>query len=391
MSDSTSAGHKPLPGHEEQTGVINCPECGRFVGPLETCPHCGARVVKRMTVRFFRWAAVLLATLGLFLLWMMVTRGELPTIEIANIERTMNFAYIKIQGRVIGEGRVIRSGGSIQSVNFTVDDGTGELSVKAYRDKARDLVAQDRVPGAGDEVVVAGSLSVAVDDMALWLGSTEQLQLTRSPVLDIMYDSLTTDLIGRKLRIRGVVTRMAPPRKGSRAPWTVHYADGETEGAFSFFRDIYEEITDRINFSEGSVFEALVTADYYKEKMQLVVNHGKDVTLLESTPQQFMSGESQDKRVVLAEEVVSEMEGQLLVVEGKIASWVIPDGPRALHRTFLGGDPELEIVYRQLVADGLGESFLKKGKKVRVLAMVETTAKGPRLRIHDASQFLEAN
>ena len=96
---------QPLPGHETQSKEMNCPACGRFVGAVSKCPYCGAKVEKRMSLVAIRWAAVLLATIGLFLLYMMAKHREIPVVMLGNIKPTMNFGQIRVIGQVDSDAR----------------------------------------------------------------------------------------------------------------------------------------------------------------------------------------------------------------------------------------------------------------------------------------------
>ena len=73
-----------LPGHETQSHEMNCTNCGRFVGAVSKCPYCGAKVEKRMSLVAVRWAAVLLATIGLFLLYLMAKYREIPVVKLGD-------------------------------------------------------------------------------------------------------------------------------------------------------------------------------------------------------------------------------------------------------------------------------------------------------------------
>ena len=136
-----------------------------------------------MSVRVFRYAALGLGTIGLGLLYLMAIHRELPVVKIGEIKPTMNFAYVRVVGTVAGDPRIFKEVGKVRSLRFTVDDGTGEISVTAFRSQAEDLVDQHKVPASGDRVEVAGALSItADDDVVMRLQVPEHLILTRAEV-----------------------------------------------------------------------------------------------------------------------------------------------------------------------------------------------------------------
>ena len=89
QDDESSGRPQPLPGHETQSDEMACPKCGRFVGAATKCPYCGAKVEKRMSLVALRWAAVLLSTVGLVLLWLMARTREPELVRIGDIEATL--------------------------------------------------------------------------------------------------------------------------------------------------------------------------------------------------------------------------------------------------------------------------------------------------------------
>ena len=121
MTDSKQV----LPGHETQSEEMNCPNCGRFVGAVTKCPYCGSKVEKRMSLVAIRWAAVLLATIGLFLLYLMAKHREIPVVMLGDVQPTMNFGQIRVVGQVASDARTFRNGG----MGFNVSDGTGTIMV----------------------------------------------------------------------------------------------------------------------------------------------------------------------------------------------------------------------------------------------------------------------
>jgi len=72
--------------------MSHCPSCGRYVGPHEACPYCSAHLTGRTPIRTVKIAAILLATVGLALLWIAATRAEVPQITIGQAGATMNMA-----------------------------------------------------------------------------------------------------------------------------------------------------------------------------------------------------------------------------------------------------------------------------------------------------------
>ncbi len=69
--------------------MTHCPSCGRYVGPHEACPYCGAPLTGRTSIRGVKIVAILLATVGLAALWFAATRAEVPLIQIGQAGATM--------------------------------------------------------------------------------------------------------------------------------------------------------------------------------------------------------------------------------------------------------------------------------------------------------------
>ena len=156
MTDNQQA----LPGHETQSDEMNCPSCGRFVGAVTKCPYCGSKVEKRMSLVAIRWAAVLLSTVGLFLLFLMAKHREIPLVKLGEVKPTMNFAQIRVEGVVDSDARTFRTGGGM---GFNFSDGTGTIMVFISQKQAQEMVERNLVPKTGDQVNFAGGLNIADD------------------------------------------------------------------------------------------------------------------------------------------------------------------------------------------------------------------------------------
>jgi DNA/RNA endonuclease YhcR with UshA esterase domain len=191
--------------------MSQCPSCGRFVGPYEVCPYCGARQAPRLSLRAVKWGAILLATVGLALLWIAAARAPLPHISIQQAAATMNFAYVEIAGQVV---RSPTYNPNSRSLSFTVDDGTGQMRVWAFRDVVDKLRAAGRIPGLGDRVTVAGTLRVREEDVSLTLNVPEHLEIGRAAAEERAIGSITAADALRRVRVRGQVWDVREPYSG---------------------------------------------------------------------------------------------------------------------------------------------------------------------------------
>ncbi|MBN1269330.1 MAG: hypothetical protein JXB04_07075 [Kiritimatiellae bacterium] len=366
-----------LPGQDKQSEGITCSSCGRFVGALTRCPHCGARVEKRMSVKFFRYAAVLLATVGLGFLYLMSTHKDVPVIKISEVSPMMNFAYVRVKGVVSGDVRVYKEGGRVQSLRFPVDDGTGEIPVTAYRAQAEYLLAHELVPRMGDDVDVAGSLSVSADDrLLLRVQVPEHIKLARVELPVTRLGDLSADDSGGSALVEGVITRVSAPRPGSRAPWTVKIRDDSGEQEMNFWEDTYADIKDKILLAPGTFVRARVGIGTYRGELQLKLGRGTDL--------EFPSGKGvgvmtagpgapapEPEKVPLAS-VTPELSGREVCIEGKVVDVRTPrEGSRAPHTIELeDGGSRVSVVYWDTVAQHLGDQAPARGAWMRAIGTV---------------------
>lgn len=191
--------------------MTECPSCGRFTGPYPACPYCGARLKGRTPLRWLKVVALVLSTAGLAGLWFAATRAHIPRVPIGQLGGTMNMAYVRVEGHVT---RGPEYDPSTEALSFWLADDTGELRVSAYRNEARDLIAQQRIPSVGDQVSVAGTLRIREDFLALYLNAPDQLQITRPEPAPLSIGQIGPLDVGRRVRVAGQVRQIYQPYEG---------------------------------------------------------------------------------------------------------------------------------------------------------------------------------
>lgn len=367
-----------LPAQAASREEIICPSCGRFVGALTRCPHCGAAVRKRLSVRVFRYFALLLGTVGLLFLYLMVRNREIPLVKIGEITPTMNFAYVRVHGRVASDARVYREGDQIQGLGFVVDDGSGEIGVRAYRAVARELLASNMVPRMGDTVTVAGSLSVSADDhVLLRLQSPQQLKLEPADVPRIKLADLSEKYLGKSVIVQGVVSHIIAPRPGSRAPWVIRISDDTGSGDLTFWDDVYAELPQRERLVLGAVIQARAGVSQHRGALQLRVSRGQDITFLQGEEARRASEgveyTAQAGIQVTPSEIKPTLIGRVVLCEGEITSLQPPpEGSRAPWRMRLSdGKGGITVVFWQDVASHIRNLEQLVGRRVRVEGRVD--------------------
>lgn len=346
----------PLPGQDQQPAEITCPSCGRFVGALSRCPHCGARVSKRLSLRVFRYAALLLGTVGLWLLYLMATHREIPLIKIGDVKPTMNMAYVRVAGVISSDARMFKEGGRIRSMRFMVDDGTGELSVNVYSVQAQTLAEAGRVPRLGDRVEVAGSLSVSADDnIVMRLQVPEQLIISRAEMPVTPLGEITSGMVGTSVMVEGTMVSVKAPGPESRAPWALRIKDGSGEKEITFWEDAYTEIRDKIMLVPGAPVRARVSVRTYRERLQLSLARGADLEFPGAGSAAVMTAGPAAPRTDAQEmalgDITEDMAGRTVKTSGRVAEIKPSTETNAPTEVILeDGDKRLSVVYWDVVA-----------------------------------------
>jgi DNA/RNA endonuclease YhcR with UshA esterase domain len=331
--------------------MSHCPSCGRYAGPYEAYPYCGARLGGRMPVRLVKIAAIALVTVGLILLWFAATRAEVPFVQIGQAGATMNMAYVRLKGRCTREPSYDPES---DYLGFWLEDDTGEIRVSAYRAETRQLIERALVPALGDMVEVAGTLRVREDFYALTVNVPDQLMITRADPVDLDIGTIQPSDLYMRVRVRGEVRSVYEPYDGLTLI-TIRDETGEIPIAVS--EDLVALSGALPVVSPGQTVEVVAAVSVYGDTPQLIPASVADIVVL---------GES--VRVV-TEKPIGELSaddvGQRVIVRGSVVE--VDAFSSGVKFTLDDGSGTVTLLLWQDVYDALLDpAALDVGAEVRV-------------------------
>ncbi len=252
-----------------------CASCGRFVGPLEKCPYCGADVKKRLPMRYIRLACLALALLGVAILVYAARGVETPSIKIGEVGATMNYAYVRLAGTVT---RGPFYDADAQSLRFYLADETGEIQANTFRDVTPQLIQADIVPAIGDKITLEGALRIRDDFASVILAAADTLRLERPTANEIKLAEVGYDDEFHYVQVRGDVREIRQPYQGLTLV-TVGDATGELDVAVQ--RDVEKLYGALPAFNVGDGVQVQGVVSFYRDTPQLVLRHPRDFQKLD--------------------------------------------------------------------------------------------------------------
>lgn len=352
----------PLPGHETQSDEMNCPACGRFVGAVVKCPYCGAKVEKRLSLVAVRWAAIFLATVGLFLLYLMARSHEVATVHIADIESTMNFGNVRIEGVVPADAKLNRSG---NGMNFRVDDGTGVLMVFIDDSTRKEMEEKGLVPHRGDRISFVAQLNANADGVTARVRSLAEDSFALDPVAGdeaaakapvsaaeraaatppktTPLADVDASLDGKFVTLEGVIASLTPPPADSKRPYVMKLVDGAAALTVKFWEKDYDALPDKeilagsrvrlrakVETYEGKLDVKLVSVDQFERlgagELPAAPAKGKAARKAQAAPakRDFSRGRATAATTVSIADLTEALDGQTVTVRARVESVTPP-------------------------------------------------------------------
>ncbi len=171
-------------------------------------------------MRLLKALVLILAITGTVALLLASRATARPLTAISAINPAMNYAYVRIAGRVVEYPSISTDNGAL---SFQVQDAGGIIRVTAYRAVLEKLLARKTIPMPGSQATVEGTLRVREGDPALTLNDAAALQLETAPArliplaaLDAMQPGDRASVIGQVRRVRDAGNlRIVSLRSGS--------------------------------------------------------------------------------------------------------------------------------------------------------------------------------
>lgn len=330
-------------------------------------PVYGPQVKRPLRVRVLQYASVVLAVAGLALLYLYSVNRGIPVVKVADITPTMNFAYVRIVGEVTRDAYIFKSGGVV----FNLKDGSGEIAVMGGHAQADALEAAGRLPRRGDQVDVAGSLSVSADqEIKLRIQSVDQLKLTRkraAPVYAAVESrfklaDVTAALKGDQVSVMGTLKSVDIPGPGSKAPYILTLEDDGATLAVVFWDDVFQGLEKNLPMP-GKLIRAKGKVDVYKDTVQLKVWDAADLSVITEQDRLTSPAERPLSRIA---DIKAEQKDEVFTVSGVLGE------PRSVRGGVVyplnDGSGEIAVVFWDKKISGAERAALEAGVRLRVTA-----------------------
>ncbi|MDD5090679.1 MAG: exodeoxyribonuclease VII large subunit [Candidatus Wallbacteria bacterium] len=336
-----------------------CPSCGRFSGTYDRCPYCGREVHKRLSIRIVKLSALGMAFIGLFFLFFAAWNKQLPLVKVAEIQPTMNFAYVRVKGTAVSDAFVYEYGG----LNFNLNDSpdgkamNSNISVRAYSNIAAELQKRKLLPSQGDIVEVAGSIKIRDGGVSMIIQSPDQVSIIPRLVKTAWINEITEAMLNDRVRITAQITEVTPAR--GNAPREIRISDQSGAATLVMWKSVFESLNRLPGFGKEAEIEAEITVDQYRGKLQLWVKNETHVKVTKEAEEAGGEPTGPAQPMSLAS-VTGSMTGRLVKIQGKIASFNVTPGkaPNQIEVVDSSGSGRIDLwknVYSQVMnTSGIG-------------------------------------
>jgi len=274
---------RPVAREEE----VICSNCRRYVGSLERCPYCRAKIPKRRAYKLLKWGGLALAVLGVLALyvdalWIKAVVRDAPPLSLSDIEPTMNFAAVEITGTVTG----VRYEDDTEWMSIWLDDNfdddTDAIFIRIYDSETEQLIKRGNVPGTGQEISIVGQLRLRPGFTQLILNVAGALEILPETPENVSIGEVVSNpenYFYERVRVEGKVTEAGTTSWGSES---LTLLDVTTGDELTVYVQNYPWFAgyDDLGISEGDTLRVTGGVELYYDEVQLYPANLDDIEVV---------------------------------------------------------------------------------------------------------------
>ncbi|MFC2061013.1 hypothetical protein ACFLUV_00705 [Elusimicrobiota bacterium] len=361
----------------------NCPICGYFIGILSTCPRCGTRANKCMSIKAVRKIAIFGSIIGILLLWYAAYLKQPEIMKISDITEVMNNALVVIEGRVTR----IQFDEDRNTFKMTVNDGTGDIKMNAFN-KLRKFRKElgDNMPSYKDKVRVAGSLNISQAwGSTMFLSIPSRIKIVEKYTIeDRTVDKITKEDEGKLLWIE--VETVDYEEFITRKNFAIHkflLADDTGDIQMVLYDNEFKSLPDDIRSAmtrNWNKFRIQVEVSVYREKPQVKIVDVKNIKIIsllsDAVSEKIKAGRKKEVKNINKNDI-----GNVYFIDSIVDK--ADFGEKGVFLNLEGPGPNLFIRYTNWEKMA-GSLILNDGSgKITAPMLIETKNNKLRLRIAD--------
>ena len=295
-----------------------CPSCKRFVGAHDSCQFCGTGIKKRISLKFLRISALIIAIVGLICLQLMAMHREIPVKSIASINPAMNFGYITVIGKAARPMRFYRNGDKISSFYLYLEDETGDIKVSGFKNVAQELNKAGVSVRKGDKVKVSGTVKVKDNSVSLLLQNVKHFEvITDSKSELVSLEEVPGLEDDTSISFKAKIARINLPQS-PKAPYTIKLEDGTGSGELKVWPSQFEMLDKPGHLMEGSVVQVRALKSSYRGKPQIQLEKPGDLIILAQASATDVDQPFSQKKEVKLQNISSQNIGEKISIKAKI-------------------------------------------------------------------------
>ncbi len=250
-----------------------CINCGKYIGAREVCPYCGEEQPKPIGIEFLKWTSIIIATGGLIFLFISARVSEAPLIKIKDLKPTMNFAKISMKGIVESSPYYNEERGGYFS--FWLNDGTGSIKVRAFKNVARELIEKETYPCLGDSVYVTGILYTR-ENFLLTINDINDIKVKIPQAKKLLIKDITDTLEGQRIETEGTVFYIREYRNKS-----IGMRIGDKGSFITVYIPFYYKNKEKVlALEKRTVIKVKGVVPIYKEKPEIIPHYVSDIKII---------------------------------------------------------------------------------------------------------------